>query len=322
MTHIFVTGATGFLGSHLIRYLQQEHNYDLSASVRSVSTATLPNGVNAHRVEELGAGTAWKTVLQSVDVVVHCAARVHVMDDTSIDPLAEFRKVNVEGTLRLAREAVEAGVKRFVFISSIKVNGEETLPGAPYMADDTPKPLDPYGVSKMEAERGLMELAEKADMDVVIIRPVLVYGAGVRANVLTMMRWLSRGIPLPLGAVHNRRSLVALDNLSDLIATCVWHPAAANQIFLVSDGEDLSTTDLLRRMALSLGTSARLLPIPVGLLKIGATLIGKSSISQRLCGSLQVDISKTRLLLGWSPCVSVDKGLAVTAQHYLEQTKR
>lgn len=322
MTHIFVTGATGFLGNHLICYLHKKHTYDLSAAVRSVSTVTMPVGVNTHRVAGLCADTAWKTVLQSVDVVVHCAARVHVMDDTSIDPLAEFRKVNVEGTLRLAREAVEAGVKRFIFISSIKVNGEETLPGAPYTADDTPKPLDPYGVSKMEAERGLMELAEKVDMDVVIIRPVLVYGAGVRANVLTMMRWLSRGIPLPLGAIHNRRSLVALDNLSDLIATCVWHPAAANQVFLVSDGEDLSTTDLLRRMALSLGTSARLLPVPTGLLKIAATLIGKSSFSQRLCGSLQVDISKTRLLLGWSPCVSVDKGLAVTALHYLEQTKR
>ncbi len=322
MTHIFVTGATGFLGGHLIRHLHKEHNYDLSASVRSVSKDTLPEGVKSHRVEGMGADTAWKVALQSVDVVIHCAARVHVMDDTSIDPLAEFRKVNVEGTLRLAREAVEAGVKRFVFISSIKVNGEETLPGTPYTADDTPKPLDPYGVSKMEAERGLMELAKKVDMDVVIIRPVLVYGAGVRANVLTMMRWLSKGIPLPLGAIHNRRSLVALDNLSDLIATCVWHPAAANQVFLVSDGEDLSTTDLLRRMALSLGTSARLLPVPAGLLKIAATLIGKSSFSQRLCGSLQVDISKTRLLLGWSPRVSVDKGLAVTALHYLEQTKR
>lgn len=322
MTHIFVTGATGFLGGHLIRHLHKESNYDLSAAVRGVSKATLPEGVKSHRVEGMGADTAWKSALQSVDVVIHCAARVHVMDDTSIDPLAEFRKVNVEGTLRLAREAVEAGVKRFVFISSIKVNGEETLPGAPYTADDTPKPLDPYGVSKMEAERGLMELAEKVDMDVVIIRPVLVYGAGVRANVLTMMRWLSWGVPLPLGAIHNRRSLVALDNLSHLIATCVWHPAAANQVFLVSDGEDLSTTDLLRRMASSLGTSARLLPVPAGLLKIAATLIGKSSFSQRLCGSLQVDISKTRLLLGWSPCVSVDKGLFVTAQHYLEQTKR
>lgn len=322
MSHIFITGSTGFLGSHLILRLQQEGRYDLSASVRNASTALLPDDVKVHQVDGLRADTSWRAALQGVDVVVHCAARVHVMDDASTDPLVEFRRVNVDGTLQLAREAVEAGVQRFVFVSSIKVNGEETQPGVPYTADDTPKPLDPYGVSKMEAERGLLELAEKVDMDVVILRPVLVYGAGVKANVLTMMRWLNKGVPLPLGAIHNKRSLVALDNLTDLIATCIWHPAAANQVFLVSDGEDLSTTELLRRMASSLGASARLLPVPSGFLKIAAALIGKSNFSQRLCGSLQVDISKTRLLLDWSPCVSVDKALALTAQHYLDQVKQ
>jgi nucleoside-diphosphate-sugar epimerase len=240
------------------------------------------------------------------------------MHDESSDPLAEFRKVNVEGTLNLARQAAEAGVRRFIFISSIKVNGEGTPLGSPYRADAQPQPADSYGISKMEAEQGLRALAAETGMEVVIIRPTLVYGPGVKANFLSMMRWLHKGVPLPFGAIHNQRSLVALDNLVDLIVTCIDHPAAANQTFLVSDGEDLSTTELLRRMATALGKPARLLPVPSWLLEAGASILGKKALSQRLCGSLQVDISKTRELLGWTPPLSVDAALRKTAAHFLE----
>ena len=247
--------------------------------------------------------------------MIHTAARVHVMHDAATDPLSEYRRVNVQGTLHFARQAAAAGVKRFVFLSSIKVNGEATQVGQTFMADDAPAPQDPYGISKMEAEAGLREISAQTGMDVVIIRPPLVYGSGVKANFAAMMRWLSCGVPLPLGAItHNRRSLVALDNLVDLIVTCITHPAAANQTFLVSDGEDLSTTDLLRRMGQALGKPARLLPVPPALLKLGAALLGKPELAQRLCGSLQVDISKTRQLLGWCPPLSVDEGLRRAAK--------
>jgi UDP-glucose 4-epimerase len=253
--------------------------------------------------------TDWTAALDGVSAVIHCAARVHVMADTAADPLEEFRHVNVQGTLNLARQAAAAGVRRFVFVSSIKVNGEATQPGAPFTADDAPAPLDAYGVSKMEAEQGLRELAAQTGMEVIIIRPPLVYGPGVKANFAAKMRWLQRGVPLPLGAIHNQRSLVALDNLVDLIVTCLTHPAAANQTFLVSDGEDVSTSELLRRMGQALDRPARLLPVPQSWLKLAAAMVGKSDVAQRLCGSLQVDISKTRQLLSWTPPLSLDQGL-------------
>lgn len=320
MKHILVTGAAGFLGSSLVRRLHGD-GYRLSASTRCPS-AGFPLDVRAHVVDVANPDVSWEVALDGIDVVVHCAARVHIMEDNSTDPLCEFRKINVEATLKLARDASRLGVQRFVFISSIKVNGEGTPTGIPYTADDTPQPTDAYGISKMEAEKGLLELASTVDMDIVIIRPVLVYGPGVKANFLSVMRILAKGIPLPLGSVHNRRSLVALENLCDLVCVCIEHPSAANQIFLVSDGEDLSTTMLLRRLARALGVSACLLPIPTWVLKIGATLIGKSGVSQRLCGSLQVDINKTCSLLGWRPPMSVDDALAATAQYYLDQSKQ
>lgn len=320
MKHILVTGATGFLGRSLVRRLHGD-GYRLSVSTRRPSDC-FPPAVRTHVVDVASPGASWEGVLDGIDVVVHCAARVHIMEDKSVDPLCEFRKVNVEATLKLARDASRAGVRRFVFISSIKVNGEGTPAGVPYTANDAPRPTDAYGISKMEAEKALLELASNVDMDVVIIRPVLVYGPGVKANFLSMMRILVKGIPLPLGSVHNRRSLVALDNLCDLVCVCIEHPAAANQVFLVSDGEDLSTTMLLQRLARALGVSARLLPVPTWVLKSGAAVIGKSGVSQRLCGSLQVDISKTCLLLGWRPPISVDDALAATAQHYLDHSKQ
>jgi len=237
------------------------------------------------------------------------------MNDKSSDPLTEFRRVNVEGTADLARKAAAAGVRRFAFLSSIKVNGEFTEAWEPFTADEVPAPEDPYGVSKHEAEQLLRQIAAETGMEVVIIRPPLVYGPGVKGNFESMMRWLARGVPLPLAAVsENRRSLVALDNLVDLIATCLNHPAAANQTFLVSDGEDLSTADLLKRMGAAMGHPACLFFMPLGLLKLGATIVRKPDIYQRLCGSLQLDIAKTRQLLGWSPLTSVDKGLRRAAQ--------
>ena len=316
---ILVTGATGFVGSCLVAKLSQMADLCVLGAHRvDLPFVDYPSAV----VGDINNDTDWRTVVHGQEVVIHSAARVHVMDDNSFDPLTEFRQVNVDGTLNLARQAAAAGVRRFIFISSIKVNGEGTTVGAPYHVDAQPAPVDPYGISKMEAEQGLRTLATETGMEVVIIRPVLVYGAGVKANFLSMMHWLHKGVPLPFGAIHNRRSLVALDNLVDLIVTCIDHPAAANQIFLVSDGEDLSTTELLRRMGVALGKPARLLPVPSWMLEAGATMLGKKALSQRLCGSLQVDISKTRELLNWTPPVSVDEALRITAKHFLEQQNK
>lgn len=260
-------------------------------------------------VGNINAATIWSAALQDTDAVVHLAARAHVMHDTASDPLAEYRHVNTDGTLNLARQAVIAGVKRFVFISSIKVNGERTQLGCPYTANDVPAPRDAYGISKAQAEAGLRLLAEETGLEVVIIRPPLVYGPGVKANFAALMRAVQRGWPLPLGAVHNQRSLVALDNLVDFIVGCITDPKAANQTFLVSDGQDLSTSDLVRKMAQAAGVPARLLPVPVWALQAGASLLGKGDAVHRLCGNLQVDISKARTLLNWKPPMSVDEGL-------------
>lgn len=314
---ILLTGATGFVGGAILNRLHNEKKHPVVAVIRGESRLQV-QGVPTVRIGTFDGDTQWKENLASSDVVIHSAARVHVMNDAEADPLAAFRKVNVEGTLNFARQAAASGVRRFIFISSIKVNGEGTTPGAAYTADDAPAPVDPYGISKMEAEQGLRKLAAETAMEVVIIRPVLVYGPGVKANFLNMMRWLDKGIPLPFGAIYNSRSLVALDNLVDLVLTCINHPAAANQTFLVSDGDDLSTTALLSKMAKALHKPARLIPVPSWILQGGATLLGKKGLSQRLCGSLLVDITKTRTLLGWTPPVSVDEALAATALHFRE----
>jgi nucleoside-diphosphate-sugar epimerase len=315
-----VTGGSGFLGCALIKRLVQLPDCSVVAPLRAAS-AVLPTGVRLLPLTSLNGSNDWSEALADVDVVVHAAARVHVMKEVSSDPLAAFRQVNVEATLNLARAAAASGVKRFIYISSIKVNGEGTPPGTAYNADDVPAPIDPYGISKLEAEQGLQALAADTGMELVIIRPVLVYGPGVKANFLSMMRWLYRGVPLPLGAVHNYRSLVAVDNLVDFIVTCSDHPAAANQVFLVSDGEDVSTTQLLRKLATALGKPARLLPIPVWLMSGVAALLGQRALSDRIFGSLQVDISKNRQLLDWVPPVTLDKALGLTAQYFLDSRK-
>lgn len=309
-----VTGANGFVGSALCARLRRD-DVSVRGAVRALSS--LPDGAETVVIGSLSSETEWTAALSKVEQVVHLAARVHVMNDKSSDPLAEFRRVNVEGTVALARQAAVAGVRRFVFLSSVKVNGEFTKPGHPFTADDVPAPEDPYGVSKHEAEQLLRQIAAETGMEVVIIRPPLVYGHGVKANFESMMRWLVRAVPLPLAAVtENRRSLVALDNLVDLIMTCLNHPAAANQTFLVSDGEDLSTADLLRRMGAAMGRSAHLFYIPPALLKLGAILLNKPGIYQRLGGSLQLDIAKTRQLLEWIPPVPVDEGLRRAAEGF------
>jgi nucleoside-diphosphate-sugar epimerase len=316
---IVVTGGTGFVGSRLIGRLTAD-GLPVTATVRR-SNQMLTGGVVPVVVGDLSPQTDWSGALRGARVVVHTAARVHVMRDSASDPLAEYRRANVEGALNLARQAARAGVQRFVFVSSVKVNGELTAPGVRFAADDVPVPQDPYGVSKLEAETGLQIVSRASGMQYVIVRPPLVYGPGVRANFLAMMRWLRRRVPLPLGAIHNQRSLVALDNLVDVLVACVSHPAAANQTFLVSDGQDLSTTELLRRLGAALGTPARLLPVPSALLTGMASLLGQRGMAQRLCGSLQVDINKTRQLLGWSPPITVDEGLRQAAEGFLRETR-
>jgi len=317
MTKVLITGVNGFVGKTLSDELVIK-GFNVNGTVRSVMSVDFPGAVTKFVIKDIDSKTDWQNALESVDVVIHLAGRVHVMKDTAIDALSEFRRVNVEGTLKLARQAVEDGVQRFIFISSIKVNGEGSILGQPYTPEDQPAPVDPYGISKREAEDGLRQLASETGMEVVIIRPPLVYGPGVKANFQSMMHWLDKGIPLPLGAIHNRRSLVSLDNLIDLIVTCIHHPAAANQIFIAGDGEDLSTTELLQRMAAALGKKAWLIPVPGFILEFGASLVGKQAITQKLCGSLQVDISKARDLLGWKPPVSVDEALRKTAQYYMK----
>lgn len=310
-----VSGANGFIGKAVCEDLPLRGYGVLGVMRRKIDTSP---GAGAEYValDKIDADTDWSKVLKGVDCVVHLAARVHLMRETATDPLAEFRRINVALTLNLARQAVAAGVRRFVFVSSIKVNGEVTPVGQPFNAEDQPCPTDPYGISKYEAEQGLLRLAAATGLEVVIIRPVLVYGSGVKANFHSMMHWLLKGYPLPLGSLPNRRSFVAVDNLVDLIATCIEHPAAKNQIFLISDGEDLSISCLLRRTCAALGKSAWLVPVPSMLLRVGARLVGKEAVMKRLSDSLQVDISKTKQLLGWTPPIKLDDALKKAAQHF------
>lgn len=308
---IAVIGAGGFVGKALTAHLRGEGESVVPIVRRAA-------GVEGERAINDLATADWRTLLAGCDGTVLAAARVHVMNETAADPLAEFRRVNVEGSLAVMRGAIAAGVRRFVFISTVKVNGEETVVGAPFTADQAPRPTTPYGISKHEAEQALRALAAEAGIELAIVRPTLVYGPGVRANFESMMRWVARGMPLPLGGIErNRRSLVGIDNLVDLIVACLRSPAAAGETFMASDGDDLSTTRLLREVGHALDRPARLLPIPAGLLDLGARLIGKGEAMHRLTGSLQVDIAKNRDLLGWAPPASVEDGLARTATSFL-----
>jgi len=309
---VLVTGAAGFIGSGLCNTLASR-GFDVVPTVRGA-----PVG-DEIAVGDIGPDTDWRGALATQpEVVVHLAARVHVMKDDETDPLESYRAVNVEGSLNLARQAAAAGVERLVYLSSIKVNGESSSAGQPFKADDTPAPEDHYGISKHEAEKMLRQIATETGMEVVIIRPPLVYGLGVKGNFGSLVRWIRKGIPLPLGAVHNKRSLVALENLVDFIALCAdpeRSPRAANEEFLISDSEDVSTTELLRKLANAYDVALRLVPIPVSWIQTVARLLGKGNVADRLIGSLVVDISKAEDLLGWKPVVSMDEQLKMMALH-------
>ena len=308
--NLLVTGASGFVGQAVCTQLSGR--FKVSAATRSATTTA--GGYAAITVGATNHATDWTAALRGQDVVIHLVARVHVMKDLSRDPLAEFRAVNVAGSLNLARQAAEAGVKRMVFVSSVKVNGEYSLLGQPFTEDSVPAPADFYGVSKLEAEIALRGLAQETGMELAIIRPPLVYGPGVKANFAALLRAVKAGWPLPLGKIANRRSLVGLDNLVSFIETCAVHPQAAGQTFLVSDGNDLSTPELIRRLALAAKVPARLWPVPAWLLETGAAAVNKGGGVRRLCGNLQVDISKAQNLLGWLPPFSVDEGLRRTVE--------
>jgi nucleoside-diphosphate-sugar epimerase len=303
---LVLTGGRGFVGAAMSQRLAHQPGLALMAS----ADRRLPSGEaeDGRNLED------WRLLLAQADAVLHLAARAHVMREQASDPLAAYRAANTAGTLHLAEQAAAAGVRRFVFASTVKVHGESSPHGQPITEAAQPAPTDPYAISKWEAEQGLAAIGARTGMEIVIIRPPLVYGPGVKANFAALMRAVARGWPLPLGAIDNRRSLVALDNLVDFLQLCLTHPAAANQTFLVSDGEDLSTTDLLRRLGQAIGRPARLLPVPATLLTATAALAGRGAAAQRLCGNLQVDITKARTLLGWTPPVSVDEGLRRAAQ--------
>lgn len=320
---ILVTGANGWVGHAVCVHLSAAQK-QVMAVARNIKSLSFSEQYKLYLCREEADFTQISTVeplLSSVDVVVHCAARVHQLNDAASDPLEAYRHINCAATLALAQAAVAAGVRRFVFLSSVKVNGELTLRHQAFRAQDA-APQDPYGTSKWEAEQGLKAIAAKTGMEVVIIRPPLVYGPGVKANFHTMMRWLHTGIPLPLGAINNQRSLVALPNLVDFISLCVTHPKAANQTFMVSDQQDVSTTQLLRDLGAALHRPARLWPVRQSWLALSLQAIGKGGIAQRLCGDLTVDSSPATRLLGWTPPVRLQQGLQLTAHHFLaSQTK-
>jgi nucleoside-diphosphate-sugar epimerase len=300
---ILVTGANGFLGSALIRRLERDGRPVVGSVRKSSDDKYIAVG-------DIGPNVDWCGALDGVDCVIHCAARVHVMNDTSADPLLMFREVNTGGTLNLAMQAAKKGVQRFIYLSSLKVNGELTGAGQYFSAEDVPAPTDPYAVSKLEAENGLRRLADQSGMDLVIVRPPLVYGPGVKANFATMIRWLSYGIPLPFGAVDtNRRSLIAVDNLVDLLVVCIDHPRAPGEVFLASDGEDVSTASLLRQLSYALGKPSRLWCISPNILSAVAKLLGREDFSRRLLGNLQVNMAKTYNVRGWYPPIDLAEGL-------------
>jgi len=321
---ILVTGATGFVGRQLVQYLLENTEATLCLAVRVIPQVKLYETHDASRVtfiqiHHILSDTHWHTVLMDCEVVIHLAACMGVANKNSNEALAIFRETNVEGTLNLARQANQSGVKRFIYISSIKVNGEMTRPDVPFHPDDIPRPQYPYAISKLEAERGLISLAEKNAMTVVILRPPVVYGPDVRGNFMLIMALLQKKIPLPFGALkQNKRSFISVLNLVDVIVTCITHPRAANKMFLLSDGHDLSTTALFLKIKTFFDTSALFFPLPVWLLNSTASVLGRRDEMMRLTSSLHVDISQTQQLLGWQPKESVDDGLSRAVSRYIE----
>lgn len=307
---ILLTGASGFVGQAIAQACLQQEVRLICPTRQALpwQAAQLSNPI----ITDLTAETDWSASLVGVDIVIHCAARVHVMQEKAADPLLLFRQLNVDASLNLARQAAAAGARQFIYLSSVKVNGEATVPGHPYTADDQAAPQDAYGISKHEAEQALLDLGRQTGMAITIIRPPLVYGPGVKANFLSMLRMVRRGLPLPLGSIRNQRSFVYLGNLVSLVLHCRLHEQARNQVFLASDGRDLSTTELLNLCAQALQVKSRLFPFPASLLTLAASMLGKKNVADRLCQSLQVDTGKTRNLLGWSPPYTVEQGLQAT----------
>ena len=316
-TSILITGGNGFIGSGLINALASNSDFSIKGSVRSNGGADFPASVQTLQNLDVDSDAGWLEAFLGVDCVIHCAARYHIKNESSGDLLAICRKVNVDGTMRLARLAAQAGVKRFIFMSSLKVNGEFSDPGRPFVETDGPKPFYPYGISKLEAENALLQFSASSKMDVVIIRPPPVYGPGVKANFLAMMRFLDYCLPLPLGGIKNLRSYIGLANLVSFVELCVKHPGASNQIFFVSDDDDLSTSRLLRMMSNALGRASLLVPAPKKFLTFFANMVGRQYIPELLFGNFQADISKAKHLLGWMPPESVQIGMKKTAMHYL-----
>lgn len=306
---VLLTGARGFVGRAAAARLAAD-GYSLRRAVRRQAA----DGETA--VGDIGPDTDWRPLVAGCDAVVHLAARVHVMNDPAADPLAEFRRTNTAATLNLARQAAAAGVRRFVFMSSIKVQGESGV----FSEADPPSPGDPYARSKWEAEQGLQALAAESGMELAVLRPPLVYGPGVGANFLRLLRAVDRGLPMPFGAIANRRSLIYLGNLVDALALCVRHAGIRRSAYLVSDGEAVSTPELVRRIAAALGVPPRLLPVPPALMRLAGRLTGKAPEVARLLGSLALDDGAIRRDLGWAPPFSLDDGLAATAAWYRRQT--
>lgn len=316
MQSCLVTGATGFVGMALCRKLHESGVSVKAAYRRRGGVPNFPPEVTPIAIGSIGPEDQFVGVLNKVDTVLHLAARVHVMKDAATDPLAAFRVLNTLGTEVLARQAAAAGVRRFVYVSSIKVNGERTPTNIAFTEFDPHLPRDPYGISKSEAELALHRVTRETGMEIVIVRPPLVYGPGVKGNFERMLQALRRGLPLPLGAIDNRRSLVYVENLVDALVLCANHPAAANNTYLVSDGEDLSTPDLLRKLAEALATSARLFPAPRSFLRLGGAILGKTEVVERLLDSLLVDSGKIRRELGWRPPFTLTEGLQKTAEWF------
>ncbi|HIF9399504.1 TPA: UDP-glucose 4-epimerase family protein [Photobacterium damselae] len=312
---ILVTGGTGFIGQRLLLKLKELSKPSVSIG-RKLAASVFSD---EHYVIDINSRSDYSSILKRNSVIIHCAARVHVMNDSLNDPLEAYREVNTAGTLNLAKQAVSAGVKRFIFVSSIKVNGELTIVNKPFRFDDERYPEDPYGQSKSEAEEQLLKLAEDTGLEVVIIRPTLVYGPGVKANFVSLLNLVSKGLPLPFGCIKgNKRSLVSVDNLVDLIVTCIDHPKAVNQVFLVSDDNDISTREIVQQMAKALGKSQWLLPIPTTCYRLVGKIAGKEDVISRLLGSLQVDITHTKDTLGWKPPQTLEDGFKQTADAFLK----